>query len=355
MLLRLHPIAWLYRALIVCAVVPLFAYLWWRGRKDKAYRQRWSERLGLQTIPREWQHGIVLHCASVGEVIAARPLVQRLLEQPGWGPLTITCSTVTGSRQIRQDYADQIGHWYFPFDTTGAVVRFLGRLRPRLVILLERELWPNFVHQAQALGVPVVLANGRLSASSAASYRRWRALVSPTLASLRLVCVEDQLVADRMLELGVTPARLVVTGNIKSDLHIGQDLQQRALAMREQFGQRPVLTAGSTHAGEDEALIVAFKLHLQSSADSLLVLVPRHPERFDAVAQLLQQAGLRFVRHGRGQVARSCTQVVLGDSMGELMLWYGLADACFVGGSLVTRGGHNPLEVLSLHKPLIAG
>jgi len=347
--------AWLYRALMVCAVGPLFGYLWWLGRKDPAYRQRWRERLGLQIIPRAWQHGIVLHCASVGEVIAARPLVQRLLEQPGWGPLTITCSTVTGSRQIRLDYVDRVGHWYFPLDATAAVVRFLSRLRPRLVILLERELWPNFLHQAQTLGVPVVLVNGRLSASSAASYRRWRSLVSPALASLRLVCVEDQVVADRMLELGVAPTRLVVTGNIKSDLHIDQDLLQRVGSLRERLGQRPVLTAGSTHAGEDEALIAAFQSHLQGSADSLLVLVPRHPERFDAVARLLQQAGLRFVRHGQGQVAQSSTQVVLGDSMGELMLWYGAADACFVGGSLIARGGHNPLEVLSLHKPLIAG
>ena len=223
------------------------------------------------------------------------------------------------------------------------------------MVLLERELWPNFLHQAQALGVPVALVNARLSERSAAGYARWRGLMRPALATLRLVCAEDAATAGRLAALGVKPERLKVTGNIKSDGRPDPVLPQRIAQLRQALGQRPVLAAGSTHLGEDEALLAAFADHLALFPQTLLVLVPRHPERFGVVAALLQQSGLRFVRHSLGQAPQADTQVLLGDTMGELMLWYGVADACFVGGSLITRGGHNPLEVLSLDKPLIAG
>jgi len=344
-----------YSLLGDCTVPLMLAYLWWRGRKDPHYRRRWGERFGL-VGGLSLRHGAVLvHCGSVGEVLAARPLIDRLLAEAQCGPLIVTCSTPTGTQQIHKEFGDRVGHVYFPLDLPGTTRRFLRALSPRLVILLERELWPNFLHQAQSLGVPVVVVNARRSTGAAAGYARWHRIMRPALGSLRLVCCEDQTTADRFAALGVSPERLRVTGNIKSDLHLAPTMMEAIGSERAALGARPVLAAGSTHAGEDEALIAAFPRHLARSPHSLLILVPRHPERFEAVADLLQKSGLRFARRSLGQPIRADTQVLLGDTMGELMHWYGLADACFVGGSLIPRGGHNPLEVLALDKPLIAG
>jgi 3-deoxy-D-manno-octulosonic-acid transferase len=345
----------IYSLLAYCTVVPVLAYLWWRGRRDPGYRLRWRERLGLQGLAPAQQGGVVLHCASVGEVIAARPLIEQLLAEPGRSPLVLTCSTPTGSRMIAQQYGDRVVHRYFPLDLPGATRRFLRGARPHLVLLLERELWPNFLHQAQAQDIPVVLVNARLSSRSAAGYARWHGLMAPALASLHLVCAEDAATAGRFKALGVSAERLQITGNIKSDIRVDPVLRAKIGAVRQTLAQRPVLTAGSTHVGEDEALIDAFKAHLKTSPTTLLILVPRHPERFSVVARLLARSGLRFARHSLGQQPGAQTQVLLGDTLGELMLWYGVSDACFVGGSLITRGGHNPLEVLALDKPLMAG
>jgi 3-deoxy-D-manno-octulosonic-acid transferase len=344
-----------WRLLAWCAVGPLFLYLWWRGRREPAYRQRWAERLGRGAVPAQQRHGVLLHCASVGEVIAARGLVHQLLADPHWGPVTISCTTPTGARQIAADHGDRVLQRYFPIDTPGATRRFLQALQPRLVLLMERELWPEFLHQAQWQGLPVALVNARLSERSAQGYRRWVRLVGPALRSLRLVLAEDAASAQRLQALGVSPQRLQITGNLKSDVQAGPALRQAIAARRAAIGARPVLTAGSTHAGEDEALLAAFQRHLATEPDSLLVLVPRHPERFAPVAALLAASGLRTARLGDGEPAWSDTQVLLIDRMGELMLWYGVAEACFIGGSLVPRQGHNPLEALCLDKPLLTG
>ena len=351
----LNTMAWVYRVGWVIAVLPFFAWLWWRGLRDPDYRARWPERLAWTPVDPARRGGVLLHCASVGEVIAARPLIEALLARSDWGPLTVTCTTPTGSTQLRKDFGTRVGHCYFPLDGVGAPRRFLQHWRPRIVILLEREIWPTFLHAAQTLGVPVVLANGRLSARSAALYQRWPSLSGPALAALQMLCVENEETAQRFRRLGVRTRRLVVTGNIKSDVYVGPVLHERMATLRATLGTRKVLTAGSTHAGEDEALVPAFATHLQHAPGSLLILVPRHPERFDTVARLLQQAGLRFARHSQGQAVSADTQVLLGDTMGDLMLWYGVADACFVGGSLIPRGGHNPLEPLHLDRPLIVG
>jgi len=345
----------LYSLAGYCALPLLLVYLWWRGRADPHYRLRWSERFGHVGKPRPATGAVLVHCGSVGEVLAARPLIERLLADPRWGRPLLTCTTPTGSRQIRHEFGERVDHVYFPIDLPGATRHFLDSLRPRLVILLERELWPNFLHLAQASGVPVIVANARLSESSAATYARWHALMQPALTSLRLVCCEDQTTADRFAALGLPRRRIRVTGNIKSDQHLPGALSDRIASTRRMLGSRAVLTAGSTHAGEDEALIDAFAAHLATRPEDLMILVPRHPERFDTVARLLQQSGLRYLRHSQGATPQADTQVLLGDTMGELMHWYGVADTCFVGGSLIPRGGHNPLEVLVLDKPLIAG
>ncbi len=346
---------WAYSLLLQAATLPLLAYLWWRGRIDPRYRQRWAERFGHPRAASGRTGIVMLHCGSVGEVIAARPLIEAMLSEPRWGRLLVTCTTPTGSGQVHDLFGDRVDHVYFPIDLPGATRRFLRAWQPSLVILLERELWPNFLHESQCMGVPVVLANARLSEPSAALYRRWRGLMRPAITSLRLVCCEDAVTAERFQSLGAPAHRLVVSGNIKSDLQSSPALRTAIADTRAQLGERPVLTAGSTHAGEDEALIAAFRAHLQHAPRTLLILVPRHPERFDAVATLLEDSGLGYVRRSQGRLPDAGSRVLLGDSMGELMLWYGVADACFVGGSLIARGGHNPLEVLAQDKPLITG
>ncbi|MCB2004317.1 MAG: lipid IV(A) 3-deoxy-D-manno-octulosonic acid transferase [Rhodoferax sp.] len=344
-----------YGLLLAAATLPLLAYLWWRGRADPRYRQRWGERFGHAGADAARAGVVVVHCGSVGEVLAARPLIEALLADARWGRPLVTCTTPTGSSQIRSSFGTRVDHVYFPLDLTRAVRRFLHLWRPRLVILLERELWPNFLHTAQGQGVPVVVANARLSEGSAAGYRRWRSIMQPAIATLRLVCCDDPTTAGRFTTLGASPQRVAVTGNLKSDLRLDPALPERLASMRGALGERPVLTAGSTHAGEDEAMIDALRQQLAQAPNTLLILVPRHPERFDAVAALLEQAGLRYVRRSADRLPDAHTQVLLGDTMGELMLWYGVADACFVGGSLIPRGGHNPLEVMALDKPLITG
>ena len=346
---------WLYRALMWFVVPPLLANLWWRGRKDADYRRRWPERFALPGAAVASPGCVVLQCASVGEVLAARPLIDRLLAEPLCGPLVLTCATPTGSRMIRQLYGERVLHRYFPLDLPGATRRFLHQLQPRLVLLLEREIWPMFLQQAQLQGVPVALVNARLSERSANQYRRLGALIRPAITRLRLVCAADDATLERFATLGLSRQRLRLTGNIKSDVQLDPALATRIGVLRGSLGSRPVLTAGSTHPGEDEALIAAFRRHLPLAPSSLLILVPRHPERFEVVASLLQGSGLRMARHSLGQAVDASTQVLLGDSMGELMLWYGVADSCFVGGSLIPRGGHNPLEVLCLDKPLLTG
>jgi len=344
-----------YSLLLAAAAVPLLLYLWWRGRADPRYRQRWAERFGHPGVVTPRPGVVLVHCGSVGEVLAARPLIEALLANTRWGRPLVTCTTPTGSSQIHSAFGDRVDHVYFPIDLPGATRRFLQAWQPRLVILLERELWPNFLIQAQRVGVPVVVVNARLSERSAQGYRRWQMIMRPALASLRLVCCEDAPTAARFVALGASPQRVSVTGNIKSDLRLDPALHGIVANARAALGARSVLTCGSTHAGEDEALIAAFCEHLAHTPGALLILAPRHPERFDAVATLLQQAGLRFVRASEGRWPEASVQVLLGDTMGQLMHWYGVADACFVGGSLIPRGGHNPLEVLALDKPLITG
>jgi 3-deoxy-D-manno-octulosonic-acid transferase len=401
----------LYGLLARCLLPAGLVYLWWRGRKDADYRARWAERLGMAPVPPALRGGTVFHCASVGEVLSARPLIEALLAEPHAGPLVITCTTPTGARMVQERYGAHPGgrvlHCWFPLDTPGATRRFLQAWQPRRVLLMERELWPAFLHQAAHAGVPVVLVNARLSERSAATYQRWHRLMRPLLASLRRVCAEDATVAGRFTALGVSPERVCTTGNLKSDLVVGgapggkngdtngdtngsadegtnggtngetiaatrgdstggagggpvggalgNAHAQQVARIRQALGTRTVLTAGSTHPGEDEALLEAFGRHLQGAADTLLILVPRHPERFEPVAQLAARAGLRVARRSAQPLPGADTQVWLVDAMGELLRWYGAADACFVGGSLIARGGHNPLEVLAQARPLLTG
>ncbi|MFN3579924.1 MAG: lipid IV(A) 3-deoxy-D-manno-octulosonic acid transferase [Pseudomonas sp.] len=324
-----------------------------RARKAPAYAKRWHERFALGGDLR--QGGIWVHAVSVGEAIAAAPMVRELMQRYPQLPITISCMTPTGSEQIRKMFAGQVGHAYLPYDLPWLQRRFIRRLQPRIGIIMETELWPNMVHQAQVAGVPLVLANARLSERSFRGYQRIAWLVRPMFAALDWVAVQTQAEAARFLQLGVRKAAMEVTGSIKFDLQPQAETLRQAAELRASWGERPVWIAASTHAGEDEQVLAAHAEVLRSQPDALLVLVPRHPERFDQVARLVEGADLSLVRRSTAAQPSSADQVFLGDSMGELMTFYACADTAFVGGSLVPVGGHNYLEPAALGLPVISG
>ena len=332
----------------------------WRAWRAPAYARRIGERFAL--LPPLRPGGIWVHAVSVGESIAAAPLVRELLARYPDLPITLTCMTPTGSERIRAlfpeaQFAGRVQHCYLPYDLPWAAARFLKQARPKLAVIMETELWPNYIHQCALRGIPVALANGRLSARSARGYGRFAKLTAPMLAELNLLAVQTQVEAERFIALGARPEAVEVTGSIKFDQQVDAEVSGRASALREQWQarQRPVWIAASTREGEDALVIQAHRRLLASQPDALLILVPRHLERFDTAATQLREAGLTFVRRSSGEAVGPDVQVLLGDSMGELMFLYALADITFVGGSLVETGGHNPLEPAALGLPVIMG
>ncbi|MBA6063317.1 lipid IV(A) 3-deoxy-D-manno-octulosonic acid transferase [Pseudomonas mosselii] len=338
--------------------LPLVALrLFLRGRKAPAYRARIAERFACQ-LPAMRQGGIWVHAVSVGESIAAAPMVRALLKQYPDLPITLTCMTPTGSERIRAMFEGEprVQHCYLPYDLPWAAGRFLDHVRPRLGIIMETELWPNHIHQCARRGIPVALANARLSERSARGYARFAGLTRPMLEEMSLIAVQSETEAERFRTLGARDECVQVTGSIKFDLKVDDQLPPRASALREQWAarQRPVWIAASTHDGEDALILEAHRELLKVHSDALLILVPRHPERFTAVHELC--AGqFTTVRRSNGDTVTAQTQVLLGDTMGELLFLYALADIAFVGGSLVATGGHNPLEPAALALPVLMG
>ena len=348
----------LYTALFYLGLPLVAIRLWLRARKAPAYAKRIGERftLGMPTLQ---PGGIWVHAVSVGESIAAAPMIRALLERYPALPITVTCMTPTGSERIQALFANEarIQHCYLPYDLPCAAARFLDRVQPKLAVIMETELWPNHIHQCAKRGIPVALANGRLSQRSAKGYGRFSKLTAPMLAEMSLLAVQTEAEAQRFRDLGARPESVEVTGSIKFDLTIDPQLLQRATELRSQWQalERPVWIAASTHEGEDEVVLDAHRRLLGSHPDALLILVPRHPERFNSVFDLCQREGFATVRRSTGANVDAQTSVLLGDTMGELLFLYALADSAFVGGSLVPNGGHNLLEPAALAKPVLSG
>jgi 3-deoxy-D-manno-octulosonic-acid transferase len=339
--------------------LPLIALrLWLRSRKAPAYAQRIGERFAFKLAPMQ-RGGIWVHAVSVGESIAAAPMIRALLARYPQLPITITCMTPTGSERIQSMFANEsrIQHCYLPYDFPWAAGRFLDHIQPKIGVIMETELWPNHIHQCAKRGIPTVLANARLSERSARGYARFAKLTRPMLAEMSLFAVQTEAEAQRFLDLGARPECVTVTGSIKFDLPIDPQLLERAAQQREQWQttHRPVWIAASTHAGEDEVVLSAHRILLKTHPDALLILVPRHPERFNSVFELSQQQGFSSVRRSTATPVTSETSVLVGDTMGELLFLYALADIAFVGGSLVPNGGHNLLEPAALDKPVLSG
>jgi 3-deoxy-D-manno-octulosonic-acid transferase len=347
---------YLYSLLFHLLLPLIVVRLLWRAWRAPAYARRVGERfaLGLPALP---AGGIWVHAVSVGESIAAAPLIRQLQVLYPHLPITVTCMTPTGSERIRALFGESVAHCYLPYDLPWAASRFIRRLQPKLAIIMETELWPNHIHQCARRGIPVALANGRLSERSARGYRRFARLTAPMLAELDWLAVQTAPEAERFRHLGARAQCVAVTGSIKFDLAIDPALLTRAADLRGEWQatQRPVWIAASTHAGEDEIVLAAHRELLKQNPDALLILVPRHPERFSTVFDLCQRQGFSTRRRSTGEVLQTADQVLLGDTMGELLFLYALADVAFVGGSLVPNGGHNLLEPAALGKPVLSG
>lgn len=352
--LALTPVApaqRIYRLLLRLLTVPVLLWLWWRGRREPAYRGRLGERLGFIDPEPASFDGILIQAASVGEVQAVRPLMEALAVRWPLHAVSVSTHTPTGAATLQDQWGGRVQHLYAPVDTPGACARFLDRLQPRLVVLVERELWPELLLQCRARAIPVVLVNARLSERSARSYQRWRALMHPVWSQLTLVCAADLPTMNRLQALGVPGERLTQTGNLKFDLP-GTDSHE---ALYPWAVTGPVVVAGSTHEAEEVQLLDAWPAFAARHPAAVLVLVPRHPQRFEAVSELLRQRGMAHARRSRGEQPDDRRRVLLGDTMGELTHWYRQATVCFIGGSLQPVGGHNALEAMAEGKPVLFG
>jgi 3-deoxy-D-manno-octulosonic-acid transferase len=297
-----------------------------------------------------------VHAVSVGEVQAAAPLVRALRSRCAGIPLVLTTTTPTGAQRARSLFGDTVHFSYLPYDLPGSVRRFLDRVRPRLAVILETELWPNLFCECGRRGIPLVLASARVSPRSVTRYRRLPGLIRATLSGNVVVCAQSQADAARFVSIGADPKRTHVTGNIKFEFELPATLADEGARLRSRYaGSRPVWVAGSTHATEEDVVLDAHAKLIDSGMDAVLVLAPRHPDRFEEVAANLRRRGLEFVRRSRQTAANAGTRVVLADTLGELLAFYAAGDVAFVGGTLVPIGGHNLLEPAALGLPVLAG
>jgi 3-deoxy-D-manno-octulosonic-acid transferase len=345
----------IYTLLIYVAAPIAFVVTAWRGLRDPLYRDRLSERFGFSAV-KSSRPSLWVHAVSVGEVQAAAALIRSLRLRYPDDPLIVTTATPTGAARVQALFGGTVSHCYLPYDLPGAVRRFLDRIQPRIAVVMETEVWPNLYRECGRRRIPIVLASARLSEKSVRRFRRIAGLFRDALNQDLVIGAQTPLDADRFLLVGAAPARTHVTGNIKFDLQIPPDIEAKGQALRAaQFADRLVWVAGSTHEGEEESVLQAQRLVLAARPDALLILVPRHPNRFERVQQWLSAQGVSHVQRSTGAQITAATQVLLGDTLGELLLFYAAADVAFVGGSFVPIGGHNLLEPAALARPILTG
>lgn len=344
---------YLYTFLFYLALPFVFFRLWWRSRRQPAYKQRIGERFGY--YPYKHIRCIWVHAVSVGETLAAIPLIKELkLRYPNLR-MVITTMTPTGAERVKTAFGDTVTHAYIPYDLPGAMQRFINTMHPVVCVIMETELWPNLLNTCHQKKIPICLVNARLSEKSAKGYKRIALLTREMLRNIDLIAAHGKVDAQRFMALGAPKERMIVTGNIKFDIELSPDLPQKSAVLREELGkERFIWIAASTHEGEEEIILAAHKKIRDVNPQALLVLVPRHPPRFDDIAKLAQHSFV-VARRSLQEICTPETGVYLGDTMGELLLMYGAADVAFVAGSLVVRGGHNMLEPGALGKPILTG
>lgn len=350
----------LYTLLFYLALPFIVARLWWRGRKLPAYRQRIKERFGFYNTPKHAQT-LWVHAVSYGEMVAADNLVNHLLEHYSDQHIVITNMTTTGAERAQQRFAskmpDRVTQVYLPYDFPGAIKRFLRHFQPRFGLIMETELWPNLLRYCHRRQMPILLANARLSTRSTRGYARIKSLTGPMMHAIQHIGAQTRTDARRFKLLGAKNAQLSVVGNVKFDAEPNVEQITRAKTTRQNWTrpQRPVFIAASTHEGEEAQVLEAFAKIKTHQPETLLILVPRHPDRFADVLGLCQTKPYQVARHSQQEQPTSDTDILLGDTMGELFYFYGLSDVAFVGGSLTPIGGHNLIEPISAEVPVITG
>ncbi len=343
----------IYTVLHYLAMPFILIRLLWRSRHVSDYRKRWNERFGyIQMVPGE---SIWVHAVSVGETIAAIPLIKALIKQYPQYIILVTTTTPTGSSLVTKNLQNQVVHVYAPFDVPSAVYRFLRRTNIKLCIIMETELWPNLFTICKKKSVPIILANGRLSERSSLRYQLISKLTKKMLGCCHTVIAQGVLDSERYLKLGLDPKKLLISGNIKFDIQISEHLIPQARTIKQQIGNRLVLIAASTHDGEENIILAAFALIRKQIPDLFLMLAPRHADRFQKVVELCRKQNFKINLRSQQMPINSNADILLVDTIGELLMIYAASDIAFVGGSLIPVGGHNLLEPAALGLPILSG
>ncbi len=352
---RLRLLRLLYTVLVHLATPFILYRLAFRGIRQRSYLDRWRERFGFFDKP-DFESSIVVHAVSVGEFNAAIPLIEALIQRfPDHG-LVVTTITPTGSERVRKVLGRRVFHVYLPYDLPGSIRRFLRRVKPKLLVVMETEIWPNLYFTCRHHGVPILIANARLSERSLKGYGPGQPLAQYAVRCASWIAAQSQTDAERFLQLGAEPSQVEVVGNVKFDMPVPAGLTQRGREQRARWGaERPVWMAASTHEGEEQPLLTAHAKVLQRFPDALLLLAPRHPERFRAAAARCRAYGFNTRQRSEESLPGPDTQCFVVDTLGELLQFYASADVAFVAGSLEPIGGHNTLEAAALGVPVLIG
>ena len=349
----------LYTALF-CLLLPVyFARLCWKGLSNKEYFLRWSERLGYSSeLPSKDKSIIWIHAVSVGEVNASMPLLRALITDYPYSEILVTTTTPTGSKLLIERLGNKIKHQYLPVDIPFFINRFLNKWNPKILILLETEIWPNLINICKSRGIYSALVNARLSEKSKKNYLKYSTLIKPVIETIDLILAQFESDKRRFQEIA-DRKDINTCGNLKFDQDVPKELEDISETIKQDWSidgkYRPTLIAASTHETEEEEVLKAFKLILKSSPNALLILVPRHLERFDKVKKLINTSGLTLASRSKQEEVKRSTQVLLGDTIGELNFLYSLSDVAFVGGSLIDHGGQNLLEPAAQSLALLSG
>lgn len=345
----------LYTLLFHLLVPIILLRLYWRGFKAPEYRRRWTERLGLyqKTYP---DNVIWIHAVSVGEAEAVFPLIKRLQKQYPADNFLITTTTPTGSARVQAVLADTVNHVYLPYDLPVVICRFLNVFKPKIAIIMEKEIWPNLYAQCAKNNIPLMIINARLSANSAKGYKKIPGLIKPALSHIACIATQTSEDAQRFIEIGASKEITRRIGNLKFDLAVDEKSVQKAKQIKQTvFLEHFVWIVASTHDAEEQIFFEIYPQLKQQIPELLLMVVPRHPERFNTVKQLAEKMQLKTCMRSSGTACTKETDVYIADTMGELKCLYGAADICFVGGSMVPVGGHNILEPAVMHVPILFG
>ncbi|HDY8018441.1 TPA: lipid IV(A) 3-deoxy-D-manno-octulosonic acid transferase [Vibrio vulnificus] len=344
--------------LLLALAAPFLLFGLYRSKPNKPkFNQRWKEHFGITPKLVGQNQPLWIHAVSVGESLAAIPLIKAIKEKTPDQVIVVTTTTSTGAEQIAK-LGNLVEHRYMPIDFAFAVRGFLKAINPAKMLIIETELWPNTLATVHKANIPIIVVNARLSEKSQQNYAKVQPIFNLIHPCLSKVLCQSQADADHFAQLGVPTNKLCVTGSIKFDIHISDEIKHQGAELRTLLGQqRPVWIAASTHKGEDEQVLDSHRQVLETHPNALLILVPRHPERFDSVFELCRTKGFETVRRTQAHSIADSTQVYLGDTMGEMLVLLGAADVCFMGGSLVGDkvGGHNVLEPAALGVPVITG